>query len=79
MSKKIEKPAEVQEIQEQKTTPTLAEELQKKGFVILNAKTREELVEMVNDIPADCKYAAGAIGQSREDGTYVLRVDIVQS
>ena len=56
--------------------PAFVEELLKNGTVIMTAKTREELAEMVNDIPADCKYMAGAVGFNPETGVFSLRVDI---
>ena len=74
MGKKTENTQE----QVEKTAPAFVEELLKKGSVILKAKSREELAEMVNDIPADVKYGAGAVGQSREDGTFVLMVELVK-
>ena len=52
------------------------EELLKNGTVILTANSREELVEMVNDIPANIRYGAGAVGFNHETGVYMLRVDI---
>ena len=56
--------------------PAFVEELLKNGTAILTANTREELAEMVNDIPADVKYAAGAVGHNPETGAFSLRVDI---
>ena len=56
--------------------PAFVEELLKNGTVIMTAKTREGLAEMVNDIPADCKYMAGAVGFNPETGVFSLRVDI---
>lgn len=64
--------------QVKKTAPAFVEELFKKGSAILKAKTREELAEMVDDIPADVKYGAGAVGQSREDGTFLLMVELAK-
>jgi hypothetical protein len=64
--------------QVEKTAPAFVEELMKNGSAILRAKTREELAEMVDDIPADIKYGAGAVGQSREDGTFRLMVELVK-
>lgn len=64
--------------QVEKTAPAFVEELMKNGSAILRAKTREELAEMVNDIPADIKYGAGAVGQSREDGTFLLMVELAK-
>ena len=56
--------------------PTFVEELLKNGTAVLTAKTREELAERVNDIPADCHYGAGAVGFNPETGVFTLRVDI---
>ena len=64
--------------QVEKTAPAFVEELMKKGSAILRAKTREELAEMVNDIPADIKYGAGAVGQSREDSSFLLMVELAK-
>ena len=57
--------------------PAFVEELLKNGTTILTAKTRDKLSEMVNDIPADVKYAAGAVGFNPDAGVYLLRVDII--
>ena len=59
--------------------PTFVEELLKNGTVIITAKTRDELAEMVNDIPADVKYGAGAVGMNPETGVFSLRLDIINS
>ena len=56
--------------------PDFMEELLKNGNVTLKAKTRENLAEMVNDIPSDVKYCAGAVGQNFDEGCFTLRVDI---
>lgn len=56
--------------------PDFLDELKYKGTVILTATSREELAEMVADIPADIKYGAGAVGKTVE-GVYSLRLDIV--
>ena len=52
------------------------DELLKNGTVILKAKTRDELAEMLNDIPADCRYGAGAVGQDYGQGVFTLRLDL---
>lgn len=59
-------------------SPSFVAELVKTGTAVLEAPTREELAEMVNEIPADCKYSAGAVGQSFEHGTFTLRIDLVK-
>ena len=69
MSKKKAETTETQQ-------PAFVEELLKNGTAILTAKTRDELAEMVNDIPADCSYGAGAVGYNPETGDYSLRIDI---
>ena len=56
--------------------PSYIEELLKNGTAILTAKTRDELAEMVNNIPADCSYMAGAVGFNPETGVFTIRVDI---
>ena len=63
--------------QEQKKQPAHVEELLKNGKVVLEAPTTEALAEMVNDIPADCRYSVGAVGH-KADGTRVLQVDIIK-
>lgn len=52
------------------------EDLLKNGTAILTASSREELADMVNDIPADVRYAAGAVGFNPETRAFTLRVDI---
>lgn len=74
MSKKTE---ELSNEQEQKKQPAHVEELLKNGKVVLEAPTTEALAEMVNDIPADCRYSVGAVGH-KADGTRVLQVDIIK-
>ena len=59
--------------------PAYVEELLKNGTAILSAKSRDELAEMVNTIPADCKYAVGAVGRSQDGCTYTLQVDIIKN
>ena len=59
--------------------PSYIDELLKTGTTVLTAKTREELAEMVNDIPADCSYGVGAVGQDRETGLFTLQVNITTS
>ena len=72
MKKKNDAPAE-------SCSPAFVEELLKKGTAILTAKTRDELAEMVNDIPADVRYGAGAVGFNHETGDFTLRVDIINN
>ena len=57
--------------------PSPYDELLKNGTAILEAPTREALAELVDNIPADCKYAVGAVGRKGDGSAYTIRVDIV--
>lgn len=57
--------------------PPFVEELLTNGTAILKAKTLDELTEMVNGIPANVKYGAGAAGYNTDEGVFTLRVDII--
>ena len=59
--------------------PAYVEELLKNGTAVLSAKSRDELAEMVNEIPTDCKYAVGAVGRSQDGCTYTLQIDIIKN
>ena len=56
-------------------TPAFIDELLNNGTAILEAQTREALAELVDQIPADCKYAVGAVGRKQDGSAYTLRVD----
>lgn len=79
----MSKNATEEQQQQQPTTtaksgsPAYVDELLKNGTTILTAKTRDELAEMVNEIPADVHYGAGAVGFNPDTGAFVLRVDII--
>ena len=77
MSKTKVKAIDEQNAQAQETKqPAYVAELLLNGTVTLTAATREDLTAMVNDIPADCSYGAGAVGRHPETGEYSLRIDI---
>lgn len=59
------------------TQPAFVEELLTNGTAVLEAPTSEALAEMLNDIPADCRYSAGAVGRKADGSAYTLRIDIV--
>ena len=59
--------------------PAYIAELLKNGTTTLKAKTRDELAEMVNNIPADVHYGAGAVGFNPETGDFSLRLDITNN
>ena len=64
------------ETTEQTQQPDFVKELLEKGTAILTANTRDELAAMVNEIPADCSYMAGAIGHNMDRGVFTLRIDL---
>lgn len=59
--------------------PAYVEDLLKNGTTTLGAKNRDDLVEMLNNIPADIKYSVGAVGFNQLYGTYSLRVDLINN
>jgi hypothetical protein len=58
--------------------PAFVAELLNNGTAVLESPTREELADLVNLIPADCKYMAGAVGRKADGSAYTLQVDIVK-
>ena len=70
MSKKATQASE----QEQ---PAYVADLLLNGTTVLEAPTREALSEMLNDIPADCRYSVGAAGRKQDGSAYTLRVDLI--
>ena len=65
-----------QEQEQQAATGTAASE----SPVILRAKSREELDTQFQELKAKHDgntLTAGAVARSKDDGTYILRVDII--
>ena len=62
-------------IDQQNEQPAYVADLLLNGTTVLEAPTREALAEMVNDIPAECKYMVGAVGYN--GSAYTLQVDII--
>ena len=58
--------------------PSVYDDLLKNGTAVLSAPSREELTELVDNIPADCKYQAGAVGRSHDGSSYTLLVNILK-
>ena len=69
--------APVAETTEQQPSPY--DDLLKNGTAVLESPTREALAEMVNGIPADVRYAVGAVGRKQDGSAYTLRVDIIKN
>ena len=67
---------EKEQEQEQQATGNAAPE----SPVILRANSREELDQQFKDLKAKHEghtLTAGAVARSKDDGTYILRVDII--
>ena len=57
--------------------PAYIQELLTNGTVTLTATDREDFGDLIDAIPADTRYAAGAIGKNPETGIFSLRLDLV--
>jgi hypothetical protein len=64
---------------EETQQPSVLDDLLKNGTAILKAPTREALAELVDNIPADVRYAVGAVGKKQDGSAYTLRVDIIKN
>ena len=60
-----------------KTEPSYIRELLNTGHVILRAASRDEFGPMIDQIPAQTRYAAGAVGRNTMTGLFELRIDLV--
>jgi hypothetical protein len=59
--------------------PAYVADLLLNGTTVLEAPTREALAEMINGIPADVRYAVGAVGRKADGSAYTLRIDIIKN
>ena len=57
--------------------PAYIQELLTNGTVTLTATDREDFGDIIATIPAEVRYAAGAIGKNPETGVFSLRLDLV--
>ncbi|MBR1447324.1 MAG: hypothetical protein IJ588_01075 [Prevotella sp.] len=73
MAKEKNNPVDEQQTDQQ---PDFLKELQETGTTTLTAPTREELNELVNNIPAEVTYGVGAVGFNAETRLYTLRIDL---
>ena len=62
---------------EETQQPSVYDDLLKNGTAVLEAPTREALTELVDNIPADVRYAVGAVGCKQDGSAYTLRVDLL--
>ncbi len=66
--------------QKSEKQPTVADELLKNGNITLQADSREALMTTFDELKAslaDVTLVAGCVGRSKDDGTFALRIDIV--
>jgi hypothetical protein len=56
--------------------PSVFDVLLKNGTAVLEAPTIEALNDLVDQIPADCRYSVGAVGRKGDGSAYTLRVMI---
>lgn len=75
MAKKENNPVDDQQTDQQ---PDFLKELQETGTATLTAPTREELNELVNNIPAEVTYGVGAVGFNPDTRLYTLRIDLTK-
>jgi hypothetical protein len=66
-------------IDQQNEQPEYVADLLLNGTTVLEAPTREALAELVDNIPADVRYAVGAVGRKPDGSAYTLRVDIIKN
>ena len=79
MSKKTKKETVVADSvsnEQNNQQPAYVKELLEKGVVVLSGRSREELAEMLDNIPADCSYYAGCITKSYDTGLYRIQVNL---
>ena len=57
--------------------PSVYDELLKNGKAVLEAPTREALAELVDNIPADCKYRDGRVGRTQDGSAYTIQVESI--
>ena len=55
--------------------PAYVKELLEKGVAVLSGRSREELNEMLQSIPADLPYYTGAVAFYYDKGLYRLQVN----
>jgi hypothetical protein len=63
--------------EQQAAQPDYVADLLKNGTTTITAPTREELAEMLDQIPADVRIGTGAVGQNRYTGLFSIRIDIL--
>ena len=62
--------------------PSLIDELMEKGTIIIKADSREEIAAQFDELKASAKdvtLSTGAVGRSREDGSFSLQIDVIKN
>ena len=75
----MKKTTKTEDPQEQQAQPDYVADLLKNGTTTLTAPTREKLGDMLDQIPADVRIGAGAVGQNRDTGLFSIRIDIIKN
>ena len=65
--------------EQQAAQPDYVADLLKNGTTTLTAPTREELAEMLDQIPADVRIGAGAVGRNSETGAFTLLIHLIKN
>ena len=65
--------------QQAASQPDYVADLLKNGTTTLTAPTREELGEMFDQIPADVRVGAGAVGRNSETGAFTLLIHLIKN
>ena len=61
--------------------PSLIDELMEKGTITIKADSREEIAAQFDELKASAKdvtLSTGAVGRSREDGSFSLQIDVIK-
>ena len=64
--------------QQAASQPDYVADLLKNGTTTLTAQTRDELAEMLDQIPADVRVGAGAVGRNSETGAFTLLIHLIK-
>ena len=64
--------------EQQAAQPDYVADLLKNGTTTLTAPTRDELGDMLDQIPADVRVGAGAVGRNSETGAFTLQIHLIK-
>jgi hypothetical protein len=65
--------------EQQAAQPDYVADLLKNGTTTLTAQTREELGDMLDQLPADVRVGAGAVGRNSETGAFTLLIHLIKN